>query len=135
MQGLYRGKKIGTGEWAYGCYAEFVNYLDGDTKPGIQIIRQVPSAMDRFLPAWETELIEVDPKTVGQGSGIDDLTGREIYKGDIVKQFGGHVFTVDYQDGAFVLIGSYGASWRLSNVKNVEKIGTIWDNPELLGER
>ena len=152
----FRGKRIDNGEWVVGCYAEFVNYLDGNTKPGIQVITQVPSSFDRMIPAFETELVEVIPATVGQFTGLKDKNGQELYDGDILQ--GGQDYEKIYgkpivkigeyidnglrhldlcEDETFPLYGVYIETlWGpggLSGDHELIKIGNIHDNPELLG--
>jgi len=132
----FRGKTE-SGEWVIGNYAEFVNYLDGAVRPGIQITRQVPSSFDRFIPAFETELVEVIPETVSPGVEIDgkwyfvgdvcfvyaDFYGREVKHKAIIKQIG-NAFYFDYIGSCFTI-----SDW--SQYHKIEIIGNKWDNPEL----
>ncbi|TET91028.1 MAG: hypothetical protein E3J96_00215 [Sulfurovum sp.] len=72
----------------------------------------------------------------------EEWTGRkakgvEIYESDIVKLIGtiGATTTIEFIDGAFYVVGyglvsdwiSEGGEWN-----NIEKLGNIWENPELL---
>lgn len=82
---------------------------------------------------------EVDPKTVGQFTGMLDKNGEKIFEDDIVKTI----------EGPFKVVCEHGAFWLydkllLSNdhldflgsyeTEAVEVIGNIYDNPELLEE-
>ena len=150
----FKGKRIDTGEWIEGCYAEFINHLDGDSKPGIQIVETVPNNFNRMTPVFKTELIEVDLATVGQYTGRKDSDDAEIYDGTIIAfdfvGFDGDFYNerriglVRYSNEfcAFVIsdnlvddfFGSdliyFGDAFRASG--EVEVLGNRWDNPELL---
>ena len=141
----FRGKRIDNREWVEGCYAEFINYLDGNSKPGIQVTKQVPSEFDRMVPAWETELVEVIPETVGQFTGLPDKNGVEIYEGDIINGFSMEMtaYEIKYgSDASFYgesapYFGIPGAGTQTAGLNNISDwanvIGNIHDNPELLG--
>ncbi len=132
----FRGKRTDNGEWVEGCYAEFINYLDGNSKPGIQVIRQVPSDFDRMVPAWETELVEVIAATVGQYTGLNDKTDKRIFEGDICRDSLGWIFVVvwDSDNGRFLGRHSKprGDTYvcYVGREPAIEIVGNIHDNPE-----
>lgn len=68
-----------------------------------------------------------------QSTGVKDMNGKEIYEGDIVK-FDLAIGIVKYKTPAFYLdcdISDWGVLGL--NEKYSEVIGTIHENPELLG--
>lgn len=141
----FRGKRVDNGEWVYGYY--LVDEDDGYPLPTIF----TPSGLgDKNIGDG---LHHVDPATVGQYTGMEDINGKEIYEGDIVKM---HYFFDNfdpYTFGAYEdekeIIGVVGidgmGTYTVCDDKKyywldymeypqeeLEVIGNIYDNPELL---
>lgn len=102
-----------------------------------------------FLMSRFWELInsgELDIKTLGEYIGVKDVSDKEIYSGDIVKVIdnyedvgfmAGEIREVYFSDGGFRLkpkeIKKNRGHW-LEDGKDVEVIGNIYENPELIKE-
>lgn len=133
---LFRGKRIDNGEWVIGSFLE---------NCGCQTI----------IPAASIVGLHVDPETVGQYTGMTDKNGKKIFEGDMIKPFDDEVdkMVVEFHHGQFLLClygergymaeygweeeGNYGcfeAEPLSSYGDNIEIIGNIHDNPELLEE-
>jgi len=74
----------------------------------------------------------LDDVALMQFTGLKDKNGVEIYEGDIVKQFGGHIFKVVFDKGSFLYSKENGCSWLVESVSSVEVIGNIYENPKLI---
>lgn len=80
---------------------------------------------------------EVIPETIGQFTGLTDMNGMKIFEGDIVNTRHGIRYIV-FEDGCFCarkpnsrLCGNMRSYMR--EIKgDIEIIGNIYDNPELL---
>lgn len=100
-----------------------------------------------IVPAYASALyiIEIDPTTLCQYTGLKDKNEKKIWENDIVKtsKFGqddgnGHnhagfdMFSVKWDNGGFTLLNQ----WRRFNLRQDKEeykvIGNIFDNPELL---
>ena len=130
---LFRGKRVDNGEWIKGDIVQF------PVHGVVRIVEQEPSYKDD----------EVDSDTVGQFTGLTDKNGRKIFEGDIIHleysqvffggmYFGEYTAEVSYKEGCFITDGINNGDeieTPLSGFDNdeVEIIGNIHDNPELLG--
>lgn len=79
------------------------------------------------------EKFPVYTDTVGQFTGMTDKNGEKIFEGDILRS--ANIFVVNFENGAFVLLfGEDGSEYTHDHfLDEMEIIGNIHDNPELLG--
>lgn len=110
----FRGKRLDNGEWVHG---------------DLHIRTPFPHIHSEI----DYSRVKIDPHTVGQFTGLHDKNGKEIYEGDIVRYDMGGECEVSY------CIGGGFAGFDLSpafhdehQLTDVEVIGNIHDNPELL---
>lgn len=136
---LFRGKRVDNGEWVYSSF--------------------IMQDKEHKLMSAEVELFDgekwraVDPETVGQFIGLTDKNGKKIFEGDIVVtrfttgqicaigdiQFACGVYGVEWTCNKKNkgMIGCFGQAHNLRKldddiINNIEIIGNIHDNPELL---
>ena len=136
---LFRGKcnEIGKkcGQWIEGFYAK------DDGKPLIAINK------DNGLNGYF-----VDPSTVGQFTGLTDKNGKKIFEGDVIRVkysirlpigFGNslriathdidYIASVIFDECRFYSTKANGDACEIPlDSENIEIIGNIHDNPELL---
>jgi uncharacterized phage protein (TIGR01671 family) len=120
---LFRGKRTDNGEWVYG----YVCCHGWTGKENTYII--VPHYGDVLYS------IEVDPETVGQYTGLKDKNGTKIFEGDIVLLKGyDEPYQVVFDESCFQAY-SDSVRYAMDNfyAHDIEVIGNIYDNPELLG--
>lgn len=154
---LFRGKRLDNGDWVDG-------YLYEHEPPLVGIVseKDEPEASKWFIARtgfadWNmprpVELVEVDPSTVCQYTGLKDKNGERIFEGDMIKPFDDEIdkMVVEFHYGQFLLClygergylaeygweeeGNYGCfeSEPLSSYGDgIEIIGNIHDNPEFM---
>ena len=80
--------------------------------------------------------IPVDPETVGQYIGLTDKNGQKIFEGDIVDILteNEEIGVITYDEGGFVVKADGFCVDFHNNINgtDLEVIGSIHDNPELL---
>lgn len=132
---IFRGKSLNTGQWLYGDLRH-----------------------DNVRRRTYIEY-EVDPKTVGQYTGLNDKNGKKIYEGDILRftvpDGTTRHFTIEWadedrilkslsfvHDGNPVRISGWCFNWNGNHLyptvvegvpdnEVMEVVGNIYDNPEL----
>ena len=141
---IFRGKRIDNGEWVEGYLYEHEPALVGISsendapKPSKWFIAKTGFA-DWNMPR-PVEFVEIDHSTVGQYTGLCDKNGKKIFEGDIVAIERGWNETVKYhvffdpQICGFIgdPINYIGFTTFGDDGINMEVIGNIHDNPELL---
>ena len=121
---LFRGKATETGEWVYGNLASGIYWLDDSTMTVI-----IPTDVT-FYPHCEiSEYYLVDPETVGQYVGWEDIKGNKIFEGDILES------TTRRLDRRIMISDIYNASGLYIYISEYgyKVVANIWDNPEMLG--
>ena len=134
---LFRGKLQSNGEWSFGNLNVSLR--------GTLIITPDETPIGKYG--------QVIPETVGQYTGLTDKNGKRIFEGDMIKPFDDEIdkMVVEFHFGQFLLClygergymaeygweesGNYGcfeAEPLSSYGDDIEVIGNIHDNPELL---
>lgn len=137
---LFRGKRVDNGEWVYGYLCDCFDFK-GVYHPAVQEFECAPK-------------YEVNPETVGQYTGKKDKNSKKIFEGDIIKseqdgtigviRFGEYQttnsgngechlgFSIEwYGKYSDMLRRDLGWWVKVAN-KNINIVGNIHDNPELL---
>lgn len=133
---LFKAKRVDNGELVVGHY---VKGLDMYAKE-VHLIFE-PTTI--FYSSGETDgWYEVNQSTICQCTGLKDKNGKLIWENDIVRDKHGNFYKAFWQDNYYQFswicvksdVFSIGAKWYLWSFKSfeIEVIGNIFDNPELL---
>ena len=153
---LFRGKRKDIGVWEKGYYCRHerrqVCPIDDELREDeSQHLIMYDEFADWNMPK-RLSAVEVLPETVGQFTGLSDKNGKWIFEGDIVK-YDDYIFVVKYgkcggcaNDLNYGYMGFYVDAANCKTKKymdcglrndicyftDIEVIGNIHDNPELL---
>ena len=128
----FKGKRKDNDEWIYGNLIQW-----GDNRYSI-----MPISMHVELAFANYEVI---PETIGQYTGLKDKNGKKIFEGDIVKTNRDVIAKVLWDNdylGYFLHVNEENSIEDFENgeqplydyFEDIEVIGNIYDNPELLKE-
>ncbi|MCC8160099.1 MAG: YopX family protein [Oscillospiraceae bacterium] len=118
---LFRGKCDFGPDWKYG-YLTAKKFEDG------VLLYILTDYMAKY---------SIIPNTIGQYTGLDDKNGKPIYEGDIVKLKDNEDDTgvIKWADGEAMFMfkaDTWCTDFDHIDCEDVEVIGNIHDNPELL---
>lgn len=126
---LYRGKCVDNGEWVEGYFVKY-QPCASEEKIIYGIVPEYASAL---------YLNEIDLSTVGQYTGLTDKNGVKIFEGDVCRfqnvfSSKPHIGVVRYYASAKPISddGQYSVDLAECNSEDLEVIGNIHDNPDML---
>ena len=125
---LFRGKRTDNGEWVQGCL------ITDETEDSKRFIGYVIGTDEDGIP-HDLDVVQVEPSTICQCTGLKDENGELIWENDIVKINNSKVNTViafrDFEIICTIPNEKY-YKHRLEYDTEYEVIGNTFDNPELL---
>lgn len=125
---LFRGKFTASGMW-----------IIGD-------LRQYPSGAKAIKGNDMSHIMEVDPDTIGQYTGLTDKNGKKIFEGDIVRfsLITGRSLVyqglrhVTFNSGSFMIEDPYSGDdetiSRIAASVELEIVGNVHDNPLMIAD-
>ncbi len=109
---LFRGKRLDNGKWTEDF---LICPLFDKSRAYIGTLFPIDD--------HDIDMLEVDPETVGQYTGLTDKNGKKIFEGDIVNTYHLREFLncsyVEYEEGCFWLEKIYGSK--------IDLIETLFD--------
>lgn len=137
---LFRGKTE-NGIWVKGGFHKHETrqpHCCEELKPEeIKYLIIIDSLADWNMPK-NIQCVEVIPETVGMFTGLTDKSGTKIFEGDIVR-YGDtiHEVVFEQRNGTAYFGLAYSKNETLpfghyQDLRQIEVIGNIYDNPELL---
>ncbi len=133
----FRGKEIDTENWIYGYLLKNANddYMIGYKEKLDEKYNNTNQDIFHILEH------QINPKTIGQYTELKDKNGKKIFEGDIIKfiyENKEKIRAIVFEKGEFLAkddTTAFGPTFRhIRLCSNIEVIGNIYDNPELLKE-
>ena len=119
---LFRGKRADNGMWVFGNYRNC--WRTGNKRA---VITTIPDSPEKIPFSYL-----VVPSTVGQYV-CSDMVDNKIFEGDIVRDHNGQTYVMVFYEkyNCYLFVREY-TPYAGIKPKEVEVVGNIFDNPELL---
>jgi uncharacterized phage protein (TIGR01671 family) len=150
----FRGLRVNSTEWVYGSlvnnlwnYSEMSDFPQGTPVCEIITGKYEGDCWTDVVEHEDGAIVTVIPNSVGQFTGLKDKNGREIYENDLILDaltkvvynikigfckkhgfVGVYGESVNIEGRVTPIAGDYGGD----NNSQIEVIGNIYQNPELL---
>ncbi|EAE1303581.1 TPA_asm: hypothetical protein GYZ23_14345 [Listeria monocytogenes] len=128
----FRAKRIDNGEWIYGNLIPFedsATFIFADERKGASTLTYAHFIINNMHA--------IDEKTVGQYTERQDINNNKIFEKDIVTcQFFDKKITglIEFIEFMWAVIDRKNQRlYQLNEVSNIEVVGNVEENPELLG--
>lgn len=139
----FRGKRTDNGEWVEGSLLTETHDIAGNIEKRCKISDITYGQDDEGFAIYMSGVEEyVDQSTVGEWTGLTDKNGVKIFEGDVVRfkrtdALGWtreRVGQVLYYDTLpiFYVLSTTGDAWDWCVCEDIEVIGNIYDNPDLI---
>ena len=140
---LFRAKRIDNSEWVEGYYIYHIKRTICPIGDSVKPEDEQHVIMQDGFSDWNmprnTVVFDIDPETVCQYTGMKDKNGSRIWENDIVKienSMDEGIGNIEFYDGMWYVDGEPSNSLHditeYDDAGEVEVIGNIFDNPELL---
>ncbi|MGJ6106411.1 YopX family protein [Listeria monocytogenes] len=129
----FRGKRIDNGEWVYGNLMQFedsATFIFVDERKGASTLTYAHFIINNMHA--------IDEKTIGQYTERQDINNNKIFEKDIAtcqffdKKITGVIEFIEYMWA--VNDRKNQRLYQLNEVSNIEVVGNVEENPELLGD-
>lgn len=130
---LFRAKRIDNGEWVCGSYV----YTFCEDKNGIVVGVKVEK---HWIVEENGNMVWVDEDTICQCTGLKDKNGKKIWENDVALRTSSQgLFTgkIIYDKNGCLCHREFQTDFEallIGSDRNIEVIGNIFDNPELINE-
>ena len=129
---IFRGKQTDNGEWVEGNLIKAENFYFIIPLVSNGSFDKVKNVLKFLNPCYY-----INPETVGQFTGLVDKYGERKWEGDIFK-FGDHLYIIEWDADELTFRAyepfetDYSVDLAEFSANEIEVIGNIHDNPELL---